>query len=125
MEKKCFEQYRIASGLTTSTKEKQVSTLLYCIGKAAESVLTSTNVIYEHTRFNRRNQQWGETTEQYITELYRFAENCEYGTLKDETIRDHISSCRHKKHVLTTATIGSQPYLRQSKNKSSALQSCG
>jgi len=27
MEKKCFEQYRIASGLTTSTEEQQVGTL--------------------------------------------------------------------------------------------------
>ena len=112
--KKCFEQYRIASGLTTSTKEKQVGTLLDCIGEATESVLSSTNateeqkkydtviekfyiffkvrrnVIYKHTRFNRRNQQRGETTEQYITELYHFAENCENGTLKDEMIRDRL-----------------------------------
>jgi len=103
--KKCFEQYRIASGLTTSTEEQQVGTLWYCIGEAAESVFTSTNaaeeqkkydtviekfniffkvrrnVIYEHARFNCRNQQQGETTEQYTTELYHFAENCEYGTL--------------------------------------------
>ena len=114
--KKCFEQYRIASGLTTSTKEQQVGTLLDCIGEATESVLSSTNateeqkkydtviekfyiffkvrrnVIYKHTRFNRRNQQRGETTEQYITELYRFAENCEYGTLKDEMIHDRLRS---------------------------------
>jgi len=124
METKCFEQYRIVSGLTTSTKEQQVGTLLYCIGEAAESVFTSTNaaeeqkkydtviekfniffkvrrnVIYEHARFNCRNQQQGETTEQYTTELYHFAENCEYGTLKDEMIRDCLRSCRHMKHVL-------------------------
>ena len=59
------------------------------------------NVIYEHARFNRRNQQQGETTEQYITELYRFAENCEYSTLKDKMIRDHLRSCKHTKHVFS------------------------
>ena len=59
------------------------------------------NVIYEHARFNRRNQQQGETTEQYITELYRFAENCEYSTLKDEMICDRLRSCKHTKHVLS------------------------
>jgi len=58
------------------------------------------NIIYEHARFNRHNQQLGETTEQYVTELYRFAENCEYSTLKDEMIRDRLRSCKHTKHVL-------------------------
>ena len=59
------------------------------------------NVIYEHARFNRRNQQQGETTEQYITELYRFAENCEYSTLKEKMIRDRLRSCKHMKHVFS------------------------
>ena len=74
---------------------KQVNTLLYCIGEEAESVLNSTNttederkvyqtvldkfdsffrvrrnVIYEHTRFNRRNQLENEIAEQYIMELH-------------------------------------------------------
>ena len=59
------------------------------------------NVIYEHARFNRRNQQQGETTEQYITELYHFVENCEYSSVKDEMIRDRLHSCKHSKHVLS------------------------
>ena len=59
------------------------------------------NVIYEHARFNRRNQQQGETTEQYITELYHFVENCEYSSVKDEMIRERLHSCKHSKHVLS------------------------
>lgn len=45
--KKRFEQYRTASGLATADVTQQVSTLLYCIGEEAESVLASTNTIDE------------------------------------------------------------------------------
>ena len=48
------------------------------------------NTIFERARFNGRNQQEGESVEQYLLELYRLAGNCEYGELKDEMIRDRI-----------------------------------
>ena len=48
------------------------------------------NVIFERARFNSRCQQEGETTEQFIMSLYQFVEDCEYGTLKDQMIRDRI-----------------------------------
>ena len=48
------------------------------------------NVIYERARFNRRSQQPGETSEQFIMALYELADNCEYGEMKDEMIRDRI-----------------------------------
>ena len=41
--KKGFEQFRVASGLADNNPVKQVNTLLYCIGKEAEGILTSTN----------------------------------------------------------------------------------
>jgi len=50
--KKCFEQYRIASELTTSTKEKQVGPLLDCIGEATESVLSFTNATEELKKYD-------------------------------------------------------------------------
>ena len=78
--KRRFQQFRGASGLDEQSGTKQVSTLLYCLGEEAESVLTSTsttaddrkdyetivgkldsffqvrrNVIFERARFNRRN----------------------------------------------------------------------
>ena len=46
------------------------------------------NVIVERARFNRRRQIPGES---FIQDLYRLAEHCEYGTLKDELIRDRIT----------------------------------
>ena len=112
--KRRFEQFRIASALADDSDSKQVNTLLYCLGEEAESVLLSTNltaeeravyntvikklddffkvrrnIIFERARFNRRNQQEGESAEQYM-ELYRLAETCNYGDLKDEMIRDRL-----------------------------------
>ena len=82
---------------------KQISTFLYCLGEEAESVLASTNVTdadhrdfdriiakVERARFNRRNQQSGETAEQYIMALYALAKHCDYGWMTDEMIRDRL-----------------------------------
>ena len=113
--KRRFEQYRVASGLSDDSPEKQVNTLLYCLGEQAEAVLTSTNtsaedrklydtvitkldgffkvrknVIFERARFNRRNQQQGDSAEQYIIVLYELADDCEYGALHSEMIRDRL-----------------------------------
>ena len=110
-----FQQFREASGLSAEAATKQISTFLYCLGEEAESVLASTNatgadrrdfdciiakfdayfqvrknVIYERARFNRRNQQSGETAEQYIMALYALAKNCDYGGMTDEMIRDRL-----------------------------------
>ena len=41
-------------------------------------------------RFNRRNQLKGESAEQYITDLYRLAETCEYGDMTSQMIRDRL-----------------------------------
>lgn len=113
--KRRFEQYRCASGLDKEAPTRQVSTLLYCLGEEAEAVLDFTNataeeresyetvigkfdsyfkvrknVIYERARFNRRSQLQGESAEQYIMELYKLAETCDYGNLTKELIRDRI-----------------------------------
>ena len=113
--KRRFQQFREASGLSEAAALKQTSTFLYCLGEEAEAVLSSTNataeeradydsvlakfdsffrvrknVIYERARFNRRDQQSGETAEQYIMALYDLAEHCDYGALKEELIRDRL-----------------------------------
>ena len=43
--RKQFQQYRSYSGLDSEGEPRQVDTLFYCMGKEAESVLVSTNVI--------------------------------------------------------------------------------
>ena len=54
----------------------------HCIGK--------TNIIYERYKFNNRLQEQTETIDTYITTLRALAETCEFGTLKDDLIRDRI-----------------------------------
>ena len=45
-----FEQFRMATGLSKEDEERQVSTLLYCLGEEADDVLTSTNISTEIER---------------------------------------------------------------------------
>ena len=42
--KRHFQQYHLASGLLQESEERQVNTLLYCLGEEAEDILASTNV---------------------------------------------------------------------------------
>lgn len=110
-----FQQYRIASGLSEKTQQQQVSTLLYCLGEGSEDVLETTgateadkgeynciihkfdehfkvrrNVIFERATFNQRNQEVDESAEVYITTIHQMADRCEYGTMKDELVRDRL-----------------------------------
>ncbi|UYV83589.1 hypothetical protein LAZ67_23001543 [Cordylochernes scorpioides] len=48
------------------------------------------NIIYERAKFNRRSQGDSEPVEEFITSLYVLAENCNYGILKEEMIRDRL-----------------------------------
>ena len=113
--KRRFQQFRLASGLAEADPQRQVSTLLYCMGESAEETLNSTkiseehhkefdkvidefdrffnvrkNTIFERARFNRRVQGEDESVEHFITDLFSLAENCSYGDMKDEMIRDRI-----------------------------------
>ena len=43
---KChFQQYHPASGLLRESEERQVNTLLYCLGEEARDILASTNIV--------------------------------------------------------------------------------
>ncbi len=48
------------------------------------------NVIYERARFNQRVQQTNEPVDNLITALYALAENCNYGALHDQLLRDRL-----------------------------------
>ena len=48
------------------------------------------NVIFERAKFNLRGQQDGESVDKFITDLYCLAEYCEFGTLRDDILRDGI-----------------------------------
>ena len=48
------------------------------------------NVIVERACFNKRSQKPGESVETFIQDLYRLANNCNYGALRDDLNRDWI-----------------------------------
>lgn len=112
---KRFERYRIASGLDKQPEEYQVNTFMYAAGDDAEDILyvlpltdaqkksyaaitdafnkhciSKRNVIFERARFNKRNQEPGESVESFITAVHSLAEQCDFGALKEDLIRDHI-----------------------------------
>ena len=112
---RCFEWFRVASGLAQKDGEVQINTLIYSMGDQADDILRSfalseedrkvyatvkekfdghfvqrRNVIYEQAKFNRRRQQVGEPVESFITVLYSLVEHCGYRNLHDEMIRDRI-----------------------------------
>ena len=110
-----FEQFRIASGLSTETGERQVSSLLYCMGVNAVDVLATTNIsdddkknyskvvkkfneyfkvrkntIFERANFNLASQLADKTVEQFITRLHQMADNCDFGNMRSEMIWDRL-----------------------------------
>ena len=91
-----------------------MSTLLHALGDCADDILATlrldeTNATYDEVRTalngyfdvrhnlivkralsNKRHQLAGESVDTFIQDLYRLAEDCNYGLLKDSLIRDRI-----------------------------------
>ena len=52
--------------------------------------VSETNVINKCYMFNRQTQEPGESIDHYITDVIKLAENCQYGCLRDDLIRDKL-----------------------------------
>lgn len=110
-----FEAFRLATELSASAGDIQVNTLTFVMGPQAIDIMkmwnlsaedkkkydvvkkrfddhfvAKRNIIFERAQFNSRSQKEGEPVEDYITALYVLAEHCNYGTLKEELIRDRL-----------------------------------
>ena len=109
-----FECYRIAAGLDAKEEKVQINTLVYAMGRNANEIFKSfqlteedqvyetakqrfethfvgrTNVTFERARFNKRVQGAQESVIDFIEILFTLAETCQFGTLKEELIRDRI-----------------------------------
>ena len=50
------------------------------------------NVIFERARFHQRAQGEGESIENFLVhdDLYMMIDNCEYGAMRDDILRDRI-----------------------------------
>ena len=111
---KKFSRYRYASGLHNKSQREQVKTILYAMGDSADDLLTTLHIdedratyeevtealngyyharkstIAERAKFNRRCQKPGEPVEQFMQDLHRLAEDCEYSELREQLLRDRI-----------------------------------
>jgi len=47
-------------------------------------------MIFEHARFNKRNQLPEKPVDQFISEIHRLADRCDFKNMKDELIRDRL-----------------------------------
>ena len=109
--KQRFELFSLASGLSSKDAKIQAATLLHVIGPAALEIYNTftradegdkqkvevilakyeayciprTNVTWERHVFNTRHQHSNETIDQYVTDLRKKAQTCEFRDLKEVT----------------------------------------
>jgi len=74
--------------LLTITEDKQKHETV--VAKIDDYFKVRKNVIFERASFNHRNQLPEESAEEYVTTLYNLVENCEYGELTSQMIRDRL-----------------------------------
>lgn len=110
--RKRFERYMSVSGQLGKSEEEKINILVYIMGEESEEIMLQfpsqprsyeealnsfenyfiprRNIIFERFKFNSTVQKPGEPIEYFITSLHSLAEHCNYGTLKEELIRDRI-----------------------------------
>lgn len=55
-----------------------------------EHFVVRRNLIFEHAKFNMRQQEAGQSADNFITALHCLAEHCGYGQFYSEMIRDRL-----------------------------------
>ena len=106
-----FELYLVAAGFDAKPDKQKVALLLHVAKKPAIDVYNTftfagaeentyasvlhkfdpkTNETYERYIFYIRNQQQGESVEQFVTDLKLKAKTCAFGDMTDSMIRDRI-----------------------------------
>ena len=70
--------------------------------------LPQVNIPFERHQFRQAKQEESETADQFVTRLFQLNENCDFGTSKEEQIRDQlIDKCRsHDLHKKLLAVSG-------------------
>ncbi|XP_067943442.1 uncharacterized protein [Watersipora subatra] len=109
-----WNRYHAVAKLSEDEEQLQIDSFLYCLGSKSEGIFNGLSlsaddaksykkvteafqqyftprkyIIYERARFFRRDQQPGETVEQYIRALNDIADRCEFSN-RSEQMRDRI-----------------------------------
>ena len=123
----------VPSGPELQSEENQVNTFIYTMGDEAQDIVTSLcmteeeadeyitvkqkleghtvvrrNVIFEHAKFNQRQQEKGETVDNFITSLHCLSEHCGYGQLHDEMVQDRLVVGLHDKKLSEQLQLDSE-----------------
>ena len=111
-----FRVFALAKSMSKLTEEEQIANMLVCMGadsvaiydqfvydeeehaRTVANVMSDfdrhfqpvKNVIYERMKFNQIVQKRGQTIHQFITEIQSQADNCEFGAMAGELVRDRI-----------------------------------
>ena len=110
-------RFGTVSALTEKEESIQVKILIYIIRNEAENIFNTfqlpsddekkfktvsdkfsehfvkgRNTILKRSRFNHKKQMDGESADSFTTDLYALGEQCNYGILKGEMIRDRIAA---------------------------------
>ena len=81
----------VADGILTTLGVDEEATNLNDIISAFNNHFNARkNVIVEHVKFNQRVQNQRESVDSFIQDLYKLANECEFGGLKEELIRDRV-----------------------------------
>ena len=76
------------SGANQLTEDEQVYETIK--GRFATHLVGRINIIFERAQFNKHVQGEQESVNDFIKSLYELAKTCQFGTLKEELIQDHI-----------------------------------
>ena len=112
---KRFERYLSVTGANKKADKEKIDILCYVMGEKSEEILTQIlptlsentkydevkekfngyfapkkNVVFKRFKFNSRIQQADESIDTFVTALHTLAQTCDFGTLKDDLIRDRI-----------------------------------
>lgn len=110
--KKSFEQYLLATGLDTASSARKRAILLHLLGAEGNRIFNSLdgtldtyaatitaldghfkksrNTLFRRLEFRQRSQRPGESARQFVTDLKALAQHCNFGTMRDELIRDQL-----------------------------------
>ncbi len=83
-----FNSFQFDPDPATAARQKKDFDLV--LGKFDSYFQPKRNIIHERAVFHQRVQKQGETAENFIRSLYQMAETCDFGALKEESIRDRI-----------------------------------